>query len=413
MNFLKSLFTDSDKIYYFDNNATTLIYDDEIKEIINKWISCGNPSNNLHILGQQAKKQLDYCRKIVADDLSVDDDEIYFTGSATEANNIIIQGIINKYIKKSGGIIDKITIMCSEFEHPSVLNVFKAYENNSYVDVVYIPIDKDVDSNYYGSVNPYHFENLINQYDNIALISIMYANNETGSINDINKIGYFINEKNKRTEDKKIFFHCDCTQVIGKKIIKPKKLYIDSLTFSGHKFHAPKGIGCLYVNNSGKKCPICGICFGGEQEETLRPGTENIAFISALSYALISAHYKREEKNLILETLKRYLMKELLKLNCRIIKPKISLSNTIMIILPKLKICNRQFCHNISKYYNVCLGTSSACQTKTESHVLNAFNINEKDKKRIIRISMSDYTTKEECEYLIKAFTELLKEYKV
>lgn len=400
-----NLLSDSDKIYYFDNNATTLIYDDKTTQIVDKWLSCGNPSNTLHGLGQKANKQLELCRKLIAKDLSVESDEIYFTGSATEANNIIIQGIVNKYKQRN------ITIMCSVFEHPSVLNVFKSYENNPDINVVYIPIDTNPKSRYYGSINPYEFQELINQYSNIALISIMYANNETGSINDIKSIGYYINEKNK-SQKIKIFFHCDCTQMIGKSIIKPRSLNINSITFSGHKFHAPKGIGCLYINNKGNKCPICGLCFGGEQEETIRPGTENIAFISALTYALLKVHQNRDKKNEELKTLKAFLVTELQKLNCFTIDPRNSLPNTIMLILPDLKICNRQFCSIISKEYNICLGTSSACQTKSQSHVLNALNLRDEYKTRIIRISMSDYTTQEECEHLIYAFIEMIKKFK-
>ena len=164
------------------------------------------------------------------------------------------------------------------------------------------------------------------------------------------------------------------------------------------------------VNNS--KCPICGICFGGEQEETIRPGTENLAYISALAYALKNVHDNRIEKNKKLIALKAYLIKELRKLNCLIILPKQSLNNTILFILPKLKICNRQFCNIISREYNICLGTSSACQTNKFSHVLTAMNINDNYFTRIIRLSTSDYTTKSECEYLIDKIKDMIEKYK-
>ena len=127
----------NNKVYYFDNNATTLIYDKEVYNIVNDWLSCANPSNTLHLQGQEANKQLEKCRQIVADDLGVESNEIYFTGSATEANNIIIQGVINKSLEK----YNNITIITSTFEHPSVLNIFKKYENNYNINVVYIPLD--------------------------------------------------------------------------------------------------------------------------------------------------------------------------------------------------------------------------------------------------------------------------------
>lgn len=397
-----------DNIYYFDNNATTLIYDQKIYDIIKEWLSCANPSNTLHIQGHNASNQLEKCREIIANDLNVNPSEVYFTGSATEANNIIIQGIINKNLKKH----DNITIITSVFEHPSVLNTFKNYENNNNIKVVYIPLDLNPDSNNYGSVDVSLLIKALYTYENIALVSIMFANNETGAINDIKLIGQQIRNKNKSQNNIYTFFHCDCTQIIGKYRIKPKDLFIDSITFSGHKFHAPKGIGCLYINNQNSKCPICGICFGGEQEETIRPGTENLAYISALAYALKNVHDNRIEKNKKLIALKAYLIKELRKLNCLIILPKQSLNNTILFILPKLKICNRQFCNIISREYNICLGTSSACQTNKFSHVLTAMNINDNYFTRIIRLSTSDYTTKSECEYLIDKIKVMIEKYK-
>lgn len=404
MDFLGSLF--QKKIYYFDNNATTLIYNDKIKSDVNTWLSCGNPSNTLHFLGVEAHEQLNKCRSIIADDLKVDPQEVFFTGSATEANNIIIQGIINQNIKKNN--FGKLTVITSEFEHPSVLNVFKSYMNNDLINVIFVPIETDLSNKYYGSVNPETLKDILYQNQNIILVSIMMANNETGAINDILTIGKLI-----KLRDEKIFFHCDCTQAIGKFIIHPRRLLIDSLTFSGHKFHAPKGVGCLYIKNTNNKCNLnCGICFGGEQEETIRPGTENIAFISALATALIDVHENRIEKNKKLLKFKNYLSEEMKKLGCKFVYPYHSLSNTLMVILPLLTICNRQFCELLSKDYNICIGISSACQTGNISHVLKAMKIKDQYKTRILRISMSDYTTLEECQYLIDAIKTLISKYK-
>ena len=405
MNFLTSLF--NKKYYYFDNNATTLIYNDDVKNEVNKWLSCGNPSNTLHFLGIDAHNQLNKCREEIAKDLNVNPHEVYFTGSATEANNIIIQGIINQNIKKPNQF-KKYTIITSEFEHPSVLNVFKSYLNNDLINVVFIPIETDINNKYYGSVNPETLKTILYQNQNIILVSIMLANNETGAINDIKTIGQII-----KLRDENIFFHCDCTQAIGKYIIHPKSLNIDSITFSGHKFHAPKGVGCLYIKNEKNKCELtCGLCFGGEQEETIRPGTENLAFISGLAIALKDVHENRKEKNKMILDNKNYLMSEFKKMGCSFINPRHSLCNTIMLILPLLIICNRQFCEIISKNYNVCIGTSSACQTGSISHVLKAMKINDKDKTRIIRISLCDYTTFEECQYLVNAFKDMINKYK-
>ena len=157
---------------------------------------------------------------------------------------------------------------------------------------------------------------------------------------------------------------------------------------------------------------IHGLCFGGEQEESLRPGTENVAYISALTYALYKVHENRNEKNIKLENMKKYIIKRLKRLGCIPILPKQSLNNTILFILPKMKFCNQQFCNLISKKFNICLGTSSACQTSKISHVLLAMNIAERYRTRIIRLSLSDYTTWEECEYLLDKLKIMINEYK-
>ena len=402
---LKNIFFN--KTYYFDNNATTFIYDGKTNEIVDEWISCANPSNTLHTCGLRAHNQVSKCHELVAKDLGVNRDEIYFTASATEANNIVIQGIINKNLQ----IYNNITIVTSVFEHPSVFNIFKKFMENPRINVIFVPLDLDPNSNFYGSVDINYLFNILKSVNNIVLVSIMYANNETGAINDIEDIGYEIYKINKQQSRPYIFFHSDCTQMIGKQIIKPKHLYIDSITFSGHKFHAPKGIGCLYVSKN-KKCSISGLCYGGEQEESIRPGTENVAYISALTYALYKVHENRKDKNAKLENMKKYILKRLKKMNCIPILPRQSLNNTILFILPKLNICNQQFCNLISKKYNICLGTSSACQTNKISHVLLAMGIEKDYRTRIIRLSMSDYTTEEECEYLLDKLKLMINEHK-
>jgi cysteine desulfurase len=402
------------KAYYFDNNATTLIYDSYILKNIMKWLSCGNPSNNLHFKGVEAHNQIDKCRKIIANDLDIEPSELLFTGSATEANNIIIQGIVNKEIKKMktdeyGGYRTRMSIITTEFEHPSVLNVFKQFENNDYVDVIYVPVELDINNQYYGCINPKTFEYYLSTAVNPILVSIMYANNETGAINDIRKLASIT-----KKIDKNIFFHSDVTQAIGKFIIHPKELNIDSVTFSGHKFHGPKGIGCLYMKNTNNTCPLkCGICYGGEQEESIRPGTENVANITGLALALKAVHEDRKEKNKALKDKKMYLLIALKNIGCQFILPKYSLCNTIMVVLPHLSICNRNVCKILSEKFNICIGISSACQTGTISHVLKAMNIDEEDKYRILRISMCDYNTIKECEYLIGALYAVINQFYV
>ena len=392
--------------YYFDNNATTFIYDDDIKYTINKWINCGNPSNLLHKLGQDANKQLELSRKIVADDLNVNPDEIYFTGCATESNNIILNDIINNFLINNKGPCSVIT---DNIEHPSILHILDNFKYNNRINIIKLKVITDKTNIYYGTVDPQDLEDAIVNNDNVILMSLMYANNETGAIQDIETFG-------KLSKKYNVFFHCDATQAIGKYIIHPKELNINAMTFSGHKFHAPKGVGCLYIQS---KCPmldknsvdICNQFKINSQEKGVRGGTENIAYISALALALKKVHQDRKQKNMKLKAFKDYIIRELEYNNCEVIKPFYSLDNTVLVILKGISCCNKQFAKELSENYHICLGVSSACQ-KTKSHILEAMDVKDCLQDKVIRISMSDYNTSQEVKYLVKSIIELLNKHR-
>lgn len=392
-------------MYYFDNNSTTLIYDENVKNEITNWISCGNPSNILHTYGQLAKDKIDLCRNIIAKKLSVFPDEIYFTSGATESNNISIQGIINNYLNDNKE--NKIyTIITSTFEHPSVLNIFKNYQNNPNLNIVYLNPELDKNNEYYGCINPDKIENIIQENHSnskhVIFISIMHANNETGAINDIYKIGQI-------TRKYGILFHCDATQSIGKYLIKPKEYNIHFMSFSGHKFHGPKGIGCLYMS---KDVTLTNLCFGGEQEFHKRPGTENVANIAGITAAFISSHEDRDDKNKKLYEKKIFILKNLKnKTNFDIIGPTLqkTLPNTLLLMLHDIKKCNVTFVKELNTR-GICISVGSACQTGKQSHVLNSMNIPEENRIKIIRISLSDYNTIDECKYLVANIIDILKQ---
>lgn len=407
------------KIYYFDNNATTYIYEQDIFNEINNWINCGNPSNVLHCEGRKANAKLKQSREIVANDLKVDPNEIYFTSGATESNDIIIKRIISNYLQHN----KKCSIITSNIEHPSVLNIFKSYKQNPKVNVIIIPVETNINNSYYGTVNPSTLEDAILKENNVILMSLMYANNETGLIQNIAQFGKLAKKYN-------IFFHCDATQAIGKFIIHPNNLNIHAMSFSGHKFHTPKGIGCLYIK---QQCPmldtdsqkICAQFGTNSQEFGVRGGTENISHIAACALGLMKIHENRLNKNKKLHNIKQYIINNLEHNGCVIIKPnkilnKINyinpssgiLDNTILVILKGINTCNKLFSQKLSEQYNICVGVSSACQSGKESHVYSALNLSNEDKNKIIRISLSDYTTLNEVTYLINSINELLDSYR-
>lgn len=389
--------------YYFDNNATTFIYDQGVKDEITKWINCGNPSNTLHHLGQLAKNKLNESREIVAKDLDVNSSEIYFTGCATESNNIIINDIINNWMIHHKGMA---TVITDNIEHPSILHVLDNMKKNNRLNVIVLKVETNKKSKYYGTVNPKDVEEAIKNNDNVIFMTFMFANNETGAIQDIKKIGQL-------AKIYKIFFHCDATQAIGKMIIHPYEYNINAMTFSGHKFHAPKGVGVLFIQG---KCDmldkssvdICNQFKTNSQENGIRGGTENIAFIAALAKALKIVHTDRDKKNTKLKALKKYIKDQLEYHDCEIITPENSLDNTLLIILKGISCCNKTFAKELSDKYNISLGVSSACQSGEKSHVLNAMDIKDCYADKVIRISLCDYNTEKEVIYLVKSIVELL-----
>jgi len=388
----------SKKLYYFDNNATTLIYDKHIRDAIIAWIDCGNPSNTLHEMGMIAREKIEECRSLIATDMKVKPEEIYFTSGATESNNIIIQGIIKKYLKKGG----KYTVIASSFEHHSVLNIFKHYQHNPSLEVIFIEPNQDIDSPYYGCIDPSHVEKAIqNAKNQVILVSIMHANNETGSIQQIAEIGTITNKY-------KVFFHTDATQTMGKYIIHPHTINVNALSFSGHKFHGPKGIGCLFVSEGTE---FENLSYGGEQEFEKRPGTENVSGIVGMTYALLLAHNNREKKNKEMLLKKIWILKNLKdKFKFQLVSPHIknTLPNTIFIMLNDIQTCNKTITSQLNNL-SICVGVGSACQTGKLSHVLESMKVPTKDKDKVIRISLSDYTKLSECDYLVSNLTKIVK----
>jgi len=245
---------------YLDYNATTPI-DPKVIDVMMPWISenFGNPSSG-HIYGVKAKLAIEKARKQVASLLSASSDEIFFTANGTESNNFAITGVLNASKKRDKHII------ISAVEHPAVEEVCKWHEKNG-VAVTTVEVDS------FGIPNPEDVERNIRP--ETVLISIMHANNETGSIFPIREISDIAHRHN-------VLIHTDASQSAGKISTSVEELEVDLLTIAGHKLYAPKGVGALYVK---KGVPISSIIFGANHENGLRPGTENVPYIVALGEA--------------------------------------------------------------------------------------------------------------------------------
>ena len=375
---------------YLDNCATTKVRQEVLEKIYESFNDdFGNPSS-LHRLGLKSEKKLKESREIIADYLKVDSKEIFFTSGGTESNNIAIQSIINPNLRKGNHIIT------TKIEHPSVLNVMKSYEEKG-LRVTYIDVDQ------WGILDMEQLENSISE--DTILVSIIHVNNEIGTIQDIKRIKEIIKEKKSRA-----LLHLDGVQSFGKIDFNLKTLGVDSFSFSGHKVHGPKGIGGLYIRKGMNLNPIV---FGGNQEQGLRSGTENVQGIIGLGAAvrIIATSHKKDLE--YVSDLRKYMVS---RLNEEIDHIKI---NTPLDSNSSPYILNVSFLHTrgeVLLHYleekEIYVSTGSACSSKgtDKSHVLQAIGLLDKEIEGAIRMCFSYETTKEDIDYVVKSTKDAVED---
>lgn len=277
---------------YLDNSATTRCFDEVreyMSEIMDKYY--GNPSS-MHMVGVEAEKHIRYATDVFAGLLKADPKEIVYTSGGTESDNLALIGCAGANARAGRHIIT------TKIEHPAVLETCAYLEKEGY-EVTYLDVDES------GLVRADDLKAALR--DDTILVSIMYVNNEIGSLQPIGELGRIIKEYNKN-----ILFHVDAVQGFGKVRINPKKEKIDLLSVSGHKIHGPKGVGILYVNKNVKINPIM---FGGGQQKGLRSGTENVPGIAGMAKAAELIYTDFDEKMNRLYELKTYFINELRKLD--------------------------------------------------------------------------------------------------
>ena len=277
----------AEKLIYVDNASTTKV-SQKCLEAMLPYLkeNFGNPSS-IYSIAHEAKFALEKARERAANAIGAKAKEIFFTSCGTESNNWAIKSSFS--IGKKEG---KNHIITSNIEHHSVLNCFKKLEKDG-ADVNFIPVNKE------GLIDPEQVEKTISK--KTSLVSIMYANNEIGTIQPIEEIAKICDKKN-------IIFHTDAVQAVGHLKLPIEKKQINLLSISGHKIHAPKGIGLLYIKKGTK---IQSFLDGGGQERNLRPGTENVAFAVGLSVALEEATKNIEEKEKKVKNLRNYLLEKI------------------------------------------------------------------------------------------------------
>ena len=370
---------------YLDNNATTKVDEEVVKAMLPYFSEYyGNPFS-LHLFGAETGKAVSEARQTIADILKAKPSEIIFTASGSEADNLAIRGIAKAYKHRGKHIIT------STIEHPAVKNTFMDLMEDGF-EITMVPVDEN------GVMIMDEFKKALRE--DTILVSVMHANNEVGTFQPIEEIA-------KITKERKIIFHVDAVQTMGKVEIYPEKMGIDLLSFSGHKFHAPKGIGVLYKRDGVR---LARIITGGNQEGKRRPGTSNVPYIVGLAKALQMAVADMKEVWDKEEKLRDYFEDEITK---RI--PEIKINGKGARRLPGTSSITFKYLEGESMLLNLSLkgiavSSGSACSSDSlqPSHVLLAMGIPAEYAHGTLRFSLSKYTTKEEIDYTIEALVEII-----
>jgi cysteine desulfurase len=370
---------------YADNNATTRVAPEVVEEMLPYFSELyGNPSS-MHYFGGQVEKKLIEAREKVASLLNCDPSEIIFTSCGTESDSTAIQGTVESYPYKKH-------IITTRVEHPAVLNLCRHLSKNGY-KLTELAVDKK------GCLDLSELENAI--VDNTAIVSIMCANNETGVIFPIEEIGEIVKSKGA-------VFHCDAVQATGKIPLDMSKCAIDLLSLSGHKLHAPKGIGALYIRKGAKLTPFI---IGGHQERGRRAGTENVPYIIGLGKASELALKHIEDGNTRIKALRDRLEKELLR-KCTNTRTNGDTEHR----LPNTTNISFEFVEGeaillMLSEKGIAASSGSACTSGSlePSHVLRAMGIPFTFVHGSLRLSLSRYNNEEDIDYIIEHLPPIIE----
>ena len=373
------------KIRYFDHAATTAVKEEVLKEMLPFFsIEYGNASS-LYSIGRQSKRAIEQARNRVARAINCEAKEIYFTSCGSESDNLALKGIAYANRQKGNHIIT------TKIEHPAIIQTCNTLEKQGF-SVTYLNVDNE------GLISLQELENSIR--DNPILISIMFANNEIGTIQPIQQIGEIAKKH-------QILFHTDAVQAIGNVRINVDKLNIDLLSMSAHKLYGPKGIGALYVR---KGIEFDRIQDGGHQEKNKRAGTENVAEIVGLGKAIQIAYEEFDRYNEKLVSLRDYYISQIEEK-----VPNAKLNGNRTNRLPgnaniAFKGIDGQLLLLKLDEKGICASSGSACTSGSgsPSHVLTAIGLPAEYAQGSLRITIGDDNTKEDIDYLVNSIIEIV-----
>lgn len=383
---------------YLDYAATTPTDPRVVKTMLPYFDKIYGNAGALHYLGREAKAAMYKARKTIAKILNCQPEEIFFTGSGTESDNLAILGVVraNKNLGNQ--------IIASNIEHPAVLNPCQELEKEGF-KVTFLEVDKE------GVLIPDSLKRAIS--DQTILVSIMYANNEIGTIQPIKEIGRIIKEvresRQKRGLNVPIYFHSDACQAAGYLSMNVQELGVDLLTLNGSKIYGPKGTGALFVRAGTKIAPII---LGGGQEGGLRSGTENTPGVVGLAEALKIAQEERKKESQKEEKLRNYFIQGIMKKIPKVVlngHPKKRLPNNINVSI--LDIEGEAMLLWLDKY-GISASTGSACHSESlePSHVILALGRSYEYAHGSLRFTLGRWTKKKDIDYVLKILPKVVKE---
>ena len=373
------------KVVYVDNNATTQVAPEVLEEMVPYFHDLyGNPSS-MHSFGGQVGAKLKEARQKMASLIGATPDEILVTSCGSESDNTAIRATLESYP-------DKKHIITTRVEHPAILNLCEYLAENGY-RVTFLPVDRQ------GRLNPEDLYKSLS--DNTAIVSIMWANNETGVIFPIEEMARVVRERG-------VVFHTDAVQAVGKIPINVQQVPVDMLSLSGHKLHGPKGIGALYIRKGTKFSPFL---IGGHQERGRRGGTENVASIIGLGKACELAAKHIGEENERVKHLRDKLENEILK---RV--PNAMVNGDRERRLPNTTNISFEYVEGeaillMMNELGICASSGSACTSGSlePSHVLRAMGVPFTAAHGSIRFSLSIYNTEEEIDFIVEQLPPIIE----
>lgn len=379
-----------ERIVYADHSATTFVKDEVLREMLPYFTRNFGNASSAYSIGRNAKAAIDNARCKVATAIGARSDEIYFTSGGSEADNMIISGIARANKNRGKHIIT------TKIEHMAIINTCKNLEKEGF-DITYLDVDEG------GIIN---LNQLINSIrEDTILISVMFANNEIGTIEPIEQIGKIAKENN-------ILFHTDAVQAIGNVEIDVHKLNIDALSLSAHKFYGPKGIGAAYIK---RDINFDNLIFGGHQEKSKRAGTENVPAIVGLGKAIEISTSNIQRYN---EKLLNYRNYFITKLQNNL--DGIKVNGTMINRLPgNVNICingiDSQTMLAMLDMYGICASSGSACNTSslTPSHVLSAIGLTKEQANGSIRFTFGDANSFSDIDYIANNLIMIIKKLRM